>query len=320
MSDLSVSLILLAYNQSETIAEAVQSALGQEGDPIEIVITDDCSTDDTFAVIEQTVRGYGGPHNVIVNRNATNLGLAGNVEKAHRLSSGEVIVAAAGDDISLPSRTRRIRNAFAAHAPMLVCSYAHVIDPQGQPIAGDFRTASFYRPFDLARAARSKSLYIGATGAWHRDLYDRYGPLDPDAYEDLVLGFRAALEQGVHVIKEELVKYRLGQGLTSSDFHFTDIAAFRARRRKGFIANRAIMRQRIRDVETSGVDVGPDILAILRKEVLRAELGLAFHDETPGGFLARALRHPLLGLFTWHSERRRIRKTEKRIRSRKPHG
>lgn len=311
MPDPSISLVLLTYNQSATVAEAVQSALGQIGDPIEIVITDDCSTDATFDVVQKTVRDYRGPHKVILNRNSENLGLAGNVNKAHDLSSGDIIIAAAGDDISLPLRATRIRDAFRQTKAMLVCSFADVIDMNGQPVVGEFHNALFYRDFDLAKVARSKSLYIGATGAWHRDAFERYGPLGPDCYEDVVMGFRAALENKVHVIREALVKYRLGHGLTSSDRYFTDIDAYRKRRLNGCVANKAVMLQRIKDSATAGFDENADVMRILRKEVIKADLGIACH--TPGEFRKHALTHPFLALSIWHSERRRITKMQKQI-------
>lgn len=315
MAQISLSYILLTYNQQQTVQAAVRSALEQDVAELEIVITDDHSSDGTFEEIQAAVAGYEGPHRVIVNRNPQNLGLAGNLNMAHQLSSGEVLIAAAGDDLSYPQRSRRIQEAFSTGNPLLVCSYAKVIDPEGDPVPGDFRTARFYRDWTLAQVARSKSLYIGATGAWHRSLYEDYGPMDPDAYEDLVLGFRAALDNRVAVLKEELVQYRLGIGLTSSDLYYTDIAAFKDRRRKGFVAQQGVMRQRIKDAKHSGLRGGAPVLRILRREQLKAALGLAYYEDRNGAFRRLVLAHPLLGLSTWRSERRRISKMQRRLQA-----
>ncbi|UYP67448.1 glycosyltransferase [Thalassobacter stenotrophicus] len=305
MSQPSLSYILLTYNQSTTVIEAVNSALAQIGPPLEIVITDDASLDDTFAKIEATVAGYPGPHTVILNRNAQNLGLAGNIEKAHQLSSGDVLIAAAGDDISLPHRAARIAEAFTTNAPLLVCSHAHVIGPDGAELEGEFHRAKFYHTTDIAKIARSKSLYIGATGAWHRSLYDRYGPFEEDAYEDLVLGFRAALEGKVCVLPERLVKYRLGLGITSMDRYDMDLAAFTARRVQSFSVTTAVMRQRIKDALKFGLPKQHNVMKLLQKETQKAALGQAYYS---GGFTQAALAHPLLGLHALHKERRHMRK------------
>lgn len=316
MTQTSLSYILLTYNQQQTVRAAVLSALAQDVPELEIVITDDHSSDGTFDEVQAAVAAYDGPHRVIVNRNPKNLGLAGNLGMAHQLSSGDVLIAAAGDDLSYPQRSRRIQEAFSTGGPLLVCSYAKVIGPEGAPVPGDFRTALFYRGWSLGQAARSKSLYIGATGAWHRSLYENYGPIDPAAYEDLVLGFRAALDNRVSVLEEELVQYRLGTGLTSSDFYHADIAAFEERRRKGFAAQQGVMRQRIKDAGHAGLTVRSPVLRILRREQLKAALGLAYYEDRSGAFCRLAQAHPLLSLATWHSERRRRNKVQRRLQAR----
>lgn len=316
MSSIRLSYVLLTYNQAETVEAAVNSALSQAGPPLEIVISDDHSSDATFDVITETVAGYDGPHKVILNRNPENLGLAGNLDKAHHLSSGDVIVAAAGDDMSCPERCQRIQKAFDDDKPLLVCSYAKVIDRDGHPVPGDFRTALFYRSLNPLHAARSKSLYIGATGAWHRSLYDKYGPLDPDAYEDLVLGFRAALEGRVKVIEEELVHYRMGSGLTSSENYHADITAFETRSKNRFVAQLAVMRQRIKDAKHFGLPENSPVLRILFKEQVKAALGLSYYHDEPDEFRRQTFANPLLGLHIWHSERRRRRKMMRRLEAR----
>lgn len=306
MSQPTLSYILLTYNQSATVAEAVNSALAQTGPPMEIVITDDASVDDTFALIEAAVADYTGPHTVILNRNAQNLGLAGNIEKAHQLSSGDVLIAAAGDDISLPLRAARIAMAFAGDTePLLVCSHAHVIGPDGLELSGKFHSALFYHTTDIAKVARSKSLYIGATGAWHRSLYDRFGPLDENAYEDLVMGFRAALEGKVCVLSERLVKYRLGFGVTSADMYDTDLDTFTKRRAHSFTVTAAVMRQRMSDALQYGLTEGDPVLKILQLEAQKASLGQAYYA---GGFKQLALKFPLTGLLVLRAERRKMRK------------
>lgn len=320
MSQISLSYILLTYNHQQTVRAAVCSALAQDVSDLEIVISDDHSSDGTFEEIQAAVAGYDGPHRIIVNRNQENLGLAGNLAMAHQLSSGNVLIAAAGDDLSYPQRSRHILKAFSSGDPLLVCSYVKAIGPEGEPVPGDFHSALFYRGWSVAKAARSKSLYIGATGAWHRSLYERYGPMDPAAYEDLVLGFRAALENRIVVLEEELIQYRLGTGLTTSDSYCTDIVAFEERCRKGFVAQQGVMRQRVKDAGHFGVSGRSPVLRILHREQLKAALGLAYYEDRSGAFCRLALAHPLLGLATWRKERRRRNKMQRRLREREAPG
>lgn len=308
------SIILLTYNQQDTVVDAVQSALMQEGDPLEIVVSDDCSKDQTFARVQDLVAGYTGPHKVILNRNSVNLGLAGNIAKVHAMSSGDVLIAAAGDDISLPQRSAQIRAAFEVdHPPMLVCSYADVIDATGAPATSDYQGATLYHTTELARVARSKALYLGATGAWQRALYERYGPMEEAAYEDLVLGFRAALEGRVHVIKEALVKYRLGGGLTSGVNHAVDLAAFDAARLRNHVASAAVLRQRLKDCDTFGLDATSPVRKILKRAERKANLGRAFVARDWRTFWTLAATNPLEAISTAYAEQRRRRKAHARL-------
>ena len=47
-----VSFIVAAYNAEETLAKAIDSALAQEGVSVEVIVADDCSTDETRTIAE----------------------------------------------------------------------------------------------------------------------------------------------------------------------------------------------------------------------------------------------------------------------------
>lgn len=314
--DRTYSYCLLTYNQSETVADAVRSALNQDCAPMQIVISDDFSLDGTFSIIEETVADYSGPHQVVLNRNSRNLGLAGHIDFIHSLSSGDVIIAAAGDDTSHPNRSHRIMSTFEAEDPLLVCSRAVVVDPQGVELPGNFHGASFYRSWDLSKVAGSNSLYIGATGAWARELYTKYGAFEPEAYEDLVLGFRAALEGRISVIDEKLVNYCMGSGITSSADYFNDPIAFNAHRAQSFVVASAILKQRWKDAETFGLERDSRVWRIIRKAQARAAIGLSYYEARRGDLFRYTFRHPLLAFDTVYSERRRSRKMMRKMRQR----
>ena len=265
MSELSISFVLLTYNQQDTVREAVESVLAQEGPNLEIVISDDCSTDNTFELIKSTVKDYIGPHKIILNRNNTNLGIAGNLNKVHQLSSGDYLICGAGDDISYPHRSKLICNAFTTSNPLLVCSYVNLIDQEGTPLPYNFDHILFHKHnWDVNQAAKSLFLYIGATGAWHRSLYERYGPFESIA-EDLILGFRAALENRVTVINERLIKWRTG-GVSSIEQNYENFSLFLNSQREFCVWAQAVFTQRIRDARNYGLDSKSTVLKLLQLE------------------------------------------------------
>lgn len=311
----SYSLVLLTYNQEGTVAAAVAAVLSQDCLPLEIVISDDCSTDATVSVIETTVASYDGPHRVVVNKNKVNLGLAQHITRVHEISNGDVIIIAAGDDISLPHRSSRIMDIFEASEPLLVCSRARVVDENGKVVAANYLGATFYDTFDPVKTAKSRALYLGATGAWHRALFEKYGAIEPGAYEDLVMGFRAAMERKVAVIDEELVVYRLGNGLTSSVVDRLVPAELIADQIRQLTTWQAVLRQRFKDAKTFGISKKSAIWAALLRANARAHLRLGYYQGNKKLLLAYGLRHPLLLVHTLHFERRRIRKLMRRAQS-----
>ncbi len=99
-----VTFALFAYNQEKFIREAIEGAFSQTYDPLEIILSDDCSSDRTFEIMQEMAAAYKGPHRIIVRRNDWNVGTAQHVYSAFRLSQGLLFVVAAGDDVSLPAR------------------------------------------------------------------------------------------------------------------------------------------------------------------------------------------------------------------------
>ena len=64
-----VTLALFAYNQEDYVDEAIMAAFAQTYQPLEIILSDDYSSDRTFEVMQEMAREYQGPHEVFVQCN-----------------------------------------------------------------------------------------------------------------------------------------------------------------------------------------------------------------------------------------------------------
>jgi len=106
-----ISLVIISYNQENYIKDAILSAFNQDFDNYEIIISDDCSTDNTWNIINETIKKETKRKNIeiILNRNENNLGIVRNYQKALFLTNGNWIVGMAGDDISKPNRLKTIK-------------------------------------------------------------------------------------------------------------------------------------------------------------------------------------------------------------------
>jgi GT2 family glycosyltransferase len=204
------TLLLMTYNQAPFLAAAIASALAQEGPPLEILISDNGSTDGTAAVIAEALRGYAGPHRVRCHRFAQNLGgPAEHVNAALPLTEGRLVILQAGDDVSLPGRALALCRAFAAEpSPLLLYSDVEVIDEHGAPLYRATQAAPPSGADPRLWFARVQAFALGACMALDRRLAGLFPPLPSGVFEDQVLPFRAALAGRVRHLPEVLVRYR----------------------------------------------------------------------------------------------------------------
>lgn len=212
----SATLFLLTYNQQETVEAAAMCCLNQVCEPIEIVFSDDCSSDGTLAKLQNMAAQYQGPHYVRVRQNSQNLGIADHYNQAVSEASAELIVVAAGDDLSAPNRVARILDTWRSSNGRLnlIASYVTSIDRHGKDL-GLIQTGHLEKWPDAKTWCKKRPYVIGATFAFHKKLFMVFGPLDNGVdYEDQVLSFRAATLGGGLTIPEPLVQYRQG-GLSS---------------------------------------------------------------------------------------------------------
>lgn len=90
------------YNCSVTLPLAIDSILNQTYSNVELVICDDCSTDDTYQVAQRYQEQY--PNRIFLIRNERNLTLGPTLNHCLRYATGEYIARMDGDDASAPDR------------------------------------------------------------------------------------------------------------------------------------------------------------------------------------------------------------------------
>lgn len=207
-----VSILLIAYRQPDTAGQALLAALAQTYEPLEIIASDDASGDGTWEALCRVAEGYAGAHRLRLNRNEANLGIGAHLSRLAQMAQGELLVVAAGDDLSLPQRVERIVQAWLAHErrPDLIASALADIDAEGR-VHGEIVPSDLSRYTSLAQWAAEPPHVVGAAQAWTKRLFDRFGPLPAGTVaEDLVMVFRAIGSGGAITLREPLVQYRRG--------------------------------------------------------------------------------------------------------------
>lgn len=99
-----VSVIVVTYNSSATVIEALDSICNQTYRRVELIVTDDCSNDDTLIVIERWLDTHKNRfESARLLRSNENTGVTKNCNRGINNSNGEYIQVLAGDDLLLPN-------------------------------------------------------------------------------------------------------------------------------------------------------------------------------------------------------------------------
>ncbi|WP_323039894.1 glycosyltransferase [Gemmobacter sp.] len=224
-----VTLALFTFNQERYVRDALEAVFAQTYEPLEILITDDCSSDGTVAEIESVLSGYPERALVSLHCNETNLGWnrwGGHISAAVARARGKLVVLAAGDDVSMPDRVGHLVEAWmAAGRPSGVVHSAFQTLSDSKELNGQIRQEgrNFGDQSPLDAVRKDGEGLLGASMAFTPDLLDRFGPLeDETVFEDRVIGFRALLYGKVIFVEAPLVQYRLHAANVSGPNIYTD--------------------------------------------------------------------------------------------------
>lgn len=229
-----VSVCLPVFNGQPYLAEAIESVRRQSHADFELLIVDDWSTDDSFALAQGIAAADA---RIAIHRNPTNLGLVGNWNRCLELARGDWIKFLFQDDLLAPNCLERMLGAITPADRIAACRRT-LIDDRAVPAAAD----DFYRGHALLLQgifARNACLDPVATCGlildhpatnvigeptsviFRRELVSRFGPFNPDLVMecDSEWWYRVAVTTGIRLIDEELVSYRIHDRSASSAAH-----------------------------------------------------------------------------------------------------
>lgn len=253
------SLCVFFYNQVDFVKDTIEGALSQTYENLEIVLSDDCSTDGTFQRIKKCVNDYNGPHKIVINRNEYNLGLVPHVNKVlFELSHGDYLFVNGGDDVSLPNRIFDGIDYFIKDDTIFGLTSASIyIDGNGKEtrrmqLEKDHR----YTITDKNYLA-SKSFMCGlGMFAFKRKVLEFFGPLNDDSQtEDSCLRFRTLLLGDVIASAKYGVKYRIhGKNMSIGNVIYK-------------LKTHPIAQQYRKDLEVVKDQLSPALYLLLRKKI-----------------------------------------------------
>jgi glycosyltransferase involved in cell wall biosynthesis len=237
-----ISVIMSVYNASEYLVECMDSILNQTFDGFEFIIIDDCSTDNTCAMIE----AYKDPR-IRLYKNEVNEGLTRNLNKAITLATGKYIARMDADDISLPKRFERQYEFMEKNPEVGLCGTWY-------EIFGDYQKIVQYKTDhdEIVLKLLYQSQFNHPSVMMRKEVLDRFNikyNTDYTTAQDYELWPRLTLVCKVTNIPEVLLRYR---------FHSENIST-----RKRDLQNANALKIRLNHFKNLGVsDITPEEIEV----------------------------------------------------------
>ena len=210
-----VSFIIPVFNGEKFVCDAVDSCLGQTWPDVEVVVTDDGSTDRTLEVLHHA---FGGNPRVKVFPLETNRGKVAAYNHCYHESMGAYIAVLDADDLSLPERAAISIEAIQRHGAGMICGDAIKF---GDGIQGEERLARQWFELDADTALDFDTLLkrprvLGPTVFATREVCGTIFPMDERmSHQDWWMPLAAASRGPVWHLNRPLAKYRLHAANTS---------------------------------------------------------------------------------------------------------
>jgi glycosyltransferase involved in cell wall biosynthesis len=179
-----VSVVIATYNRAEMLREAIEAALAQTRPPDEIVISDDASTDHTWAMLEEMA---GRQPRLRIFRRAQNSGGAENWSFAIQQTMGDCIAWCSDDDRFTPSHLEASVDYLEQHPQvgLVHAAFVDVIEAGGASETLP-RPLRFPETRVLGRAELLSYLtryydwpFHPSTLVLRRTVWERVGPFNP---------------------------------------------------------------------------------------------------------------------------------------------
>ncbi|NJN35855.1 MAG: glycosyltransferase [Nitrospiraceae bacterium] len=214
-----VTFIVLSYNNAGYLPQTLESVERQTVADMEIVISDDGSSDASVQVIRDWLHKSQRPALAVLwQRNG---GIARNYNSALQWARGRHIAHIGSDDVNIPHRVEAQLQALKSSNASMCISGMEVIDDKGRHLRS---VAPKVELQERSVVLASGSVAVTSpTMMYDRQLIDAFGPLPSElANEDEALAMRAAFSRGITILDQALVRYRIhGSSVTARNRQLT---------------------------------------------------------------------------------------------------
>lgn len=216
-----VSVVVITYNSEKTVIETLESIKAQTYKNIELIVSDDCSKDNTLDLVNKWLDDNKSRFiNSLLVTTDKNTGVAGNINRGIAKSQGEWIKSIAGDDLLVPSAVATYVYYVLNHSgivKMCVCD-VECFSTDGEVLKSTRDAYKYFfekecEPYKMQRKrVMTQLVFVGPTYFFSRELFnevggypEKYGCAEewPFVYKIIRNGYR------IYAINKALVLYRI---------------------------------------------------------------------------------------------------------------
>jgi glycosyltransferase involved in cell wall biosynthesis len=266
-----VSIAAINYNNAKYIIETLESIRKQTYANIELIIVDDCSTDNCVELITEWLKTFKGPYKLV--QHEKNKGVCVACNTAVKSASGKYYAAIATDDIMLPEKIEKQVAILEATNSNVAAVYsdAYTIDEHSKNLEGLF--IQHHRNFltnptgNIYNVLLDGNYIPGMSFLFKRNIFDEVGLFDESLiYEDYDMWLRIARKYEIIFSEFVAVKYRIRPGSlvsTIKNWIYSDAKIFL----KHADAGSALPIQRLKNIASEAYRTNDEKTLLLVKEL-----------------------------------------------------
>lgn len=195
------ALLIFARNKEKFVERCVKSAF-QQTEPIEIMLSDQGSSDDTFEIMKGMADAYEGRHTVRLLQCplTPRPGMAAlnvHVNWAMTQTQADIVMMSSADDYSLPARAQIVLHAYAKNRASMVNSHMLFKGPAGE----DNGMTGFPVHDGFVKTEDVIPKFVGGSTcpAIDREFFFKVGGVNGENTFDVYLAYLATLDRGLYV-------------------------------------------------------------------------------------------------------------------------
>ena len=203
-----VSVIMPSFNTASYIGEAIQSVINQTYKELELLIVDDCSTDNTDGVVasfsDSRIRYF---------KNLKNSGAAVSRNRALREAKGEWIAFLDSDDLWMPEKLERQIHFMRNNQYYFTCTGRNTIDEDSKAV-GEYSKS----PKHVGKLGMKLYCWPGSSSVmYHAPTVGLIQITDLKKNNDYAMWLKVIHETDFYYMDECLESYRIREGSISHD-------------------------------------------------------------------------------------------------------